>query len=339
MWLHGFVLIDNQIPFQQATPMSQPTISVIMPCFNGEPHLELSTGSVRAQTFADWELIVVDDGSTDGSWAMLQRLAAEDHRLRVFRQDNTGPATARNRGLREARGEFIAFLDSDDTWNPLFMEKMLTALETTPGADLAYCGWQNLGLPGGRGIPFVPPEYEGPGKLDALLENCRWPIHGALTRAATIREEGGFDDTLTSCMDFDLWLKIGSAHGITRVSEVLAFYHHHEGEQITKNPLRLALNHLRVQENFVNDYPRRLTTLPVVERRSLIYGELLRRGYESYWRRDLKTARAIFRRVMRAGYGKPKDWLYMLPALLPIQLHTALLGKRDSAAHSTQGPR
>lgn len=312
--------------------MTQPVISVVMPCYNGERHLGLSTGSVRAQTFQDWELIIVDDGSRDGSWDLLQRLAREEPRLRPCRQDNAGPATARNRGLKEARGEFIAFLDADDTWEPRFMERMLAALVARPDADLAYCGWRNLGLPGGRGDPFVPPEYEGPGKVGALLENCRWPIHGALTRAAAIRDEGGFDDSLSSCMDFDLWLKIGSARTIVRVPEVLAYYHHHEGEQITKNPLRLAMNHLRVQENFTREHAPRLAGLPARVRRRLVYGELLRRGYESYWRRDLKTARTIFRRVMGAGYGGPKDWLYMLPALLPEGLHTALLGRRDAAS-------
>ncbi len=299
--------------------------SIIMPCYNAAAHLPQSVGSVLAQTRSGWELIIVDDGSTDASWQELQRLAATDSRIRVFRQPNTGAAAARNRALMNAHGVYTAFLDADDTWHPEFLEAMETALDSEPSAGMAYCGWQNIGLGLGRDDPFVPPEYENNGKTESLLEGCRWPIHAALARTRLIHDCGCFDESLSSCMDFDLWLRLGTIHRLIRVPKVLAFYHHHSGEQITKNRARLALNHWRAQQKYLRSNPLIRAKLGNALIRVLTDGEMLKRGYESYWSRDLGAARQIFRAVMRRGYGRARDWKYMLPALLPLSLHQALI--------------
>lgn len=317
----------------------RPRVSIVMPCYNAAPHLATSVGSVAAQTEGDWELIVVDDGSRDDSWPVLQGLAANDPRIRVFRQDNAGAAAARNRALSEARGEFIAFLDADDTWHPEFLAAMLAALQDQGGQALAYCGWQNLGLGGDRDRPFVPPDYEGEDKAESLLGGCRWPIHGVLVPAVAIQEAGGFDQNLSSCMDYDLWLRIGCELRLVRVPRVLAYYHHHAGEQITKNRARVAINHWRAQQKFLRANPGLAARLGTARIHTLTTGELLRRGYESYWKRDLPAARKIFRLVMKERYGQPADWKYMLPALLPEAWHRRLIGAlAGSAAHTRNNP-
>lgn len=307
-----------------------PTISIIMPCYNEAKHVERSILSVQAQTRGDWELIVVDDGSTDGSWPLLTSLSATEPRIKLLRQQNAGAGAARNRGLGVARGRFIAFLDADDTWDPRFLEVMSAALDNNPEAGIAYCGWQNVGLPGGQGLPFIPPDYETPAKLEALLEGCRWPIHGALTRAPLIRGCGGFDETLSSCMDYDLWLRLGTEQRLQRIPAVLAFYHHHDGNQITHNRSRVALNHFRTQGKFLEHHPHVGRRLGAFRVRQLTVGELLRRGYAAYWQRDLPAARAIFRVVMKYRYGTAKDWLHMLPCLLPLCVHARVLQYIDS---------
>lgn len=302
-------------------------ISIIMPCHNGATTIVEAISSVQAQTFADWELIVVDDGSQDRSAEIAQNI--DDARIKVIVQSNQGAAGARNRGLGAASGDFIAFLDSDDAWEPVFLERMFDALEPHEDAVLAYCGWQNLGVTGGRGKPFVPPDYDPLDRSEVLLGGCRWPIHGVLVRRSALERAGGFDVTLRTSEDYDLWFRVAPQGRLVRVPEVLAYYRHHDGEQITKNRLRVALNHLRAQEKFLRQNPGEARRLGRKRVRELVVGDLLRRAYVSYWERDLPTARVLFRKVMRAGYGRPRDWVYMLPALLPMPWHKALLARRD----------
>jgi GT2 family glycosyltransferase len=314
----------------------EPTVSIIMPVFNAAVHLRSSIGCVRAQTFHDWELVAVDDGSTDGSWATLAQIALEEPQVRPFRQANAGAATARNRALAEARGAYIAFLDADDTWHPDFLTAMLSALDGKPPHTIAYCGWQNLGLGAGRDQPYVPPDYECDGKTEALLAACPWPIHAALVPAELIRDAGGFDPGLTSCMDYDLWLRIGNAYPLQRVPQVLAYYHHHGGEHITSDKARIALNHRRAQQKFITSNPDVRRQVGSRRLRQLTEGLLLHRGYESYWKRDLPAARRIFRAVMKRAYGTPRDWKYMLPSLLPLAAHRWLVERLATSDEAAQ---
>jgi glycosyltransferase involved in cell wall biosynthesis len=312
-----------------------PSVSIVMPCFNAERHLEKSVGSVRAQTYADWELVMVDDGSTDSTWRLLEKLAADDGRIRIFRQANAGAAAARNRALRESRGLFTAFLDADDTWDPSFLQSMVDALNANPGAGIAYCGWQNIGLGNGRDKPYVPPDYEADNKIESLLRSCPWPIHGALVRSQIITNAGHFDETMSSCMDFDLWLRLGTNHRLVRVPRVLAYYYHHGDGQITGNRARIALNHWRAQRKFLRANPSLRDKLGARRIAQLTSGELLYRGYSSYWARDLPAARKIFRVVMQQGYGSLKDWKYMLAALLPEAWHRKLIFSREKAKEAS----
>ncbi len=305
------------------------TTSIVMPCYNAADHLRTSIGSLQAQTRTDWELIVVDDGSSDASWSTLQEIAARDARIRIFQQPNSGAAAARNRALREVRGVYTAFLDADDTWHPDFLAEMTQTLDQRQDAGLAYCGWQNIGLGEGRDAPFVPPDYENDTKIESLLGGCRWPIHGALVRSVIIEQANGFDETLSSCMDYDLWLRIGTTHTLVRVPRVLAYYHHHGGEQITRNRARIALNHWRAQGKYLHANPSIASKLDQQRVRQLTMGELLQRGYACYWERDLAAARTIFREVMKHGYGTLRDWKYMLPSWLPLSLHRWLIEKHD----------
>lgn len=118
-----------------------PKISVIMPAYNMEQYIETAIRSVMVQTFADWELLVLDDRSRDRTCAIVESLAAEDDRIRLIRmENNSGVAKVRNRGFELSRGEFIALLDSDDTWLPKKLETQLARLGES-GADFTYCSY------------------------------------------------------------------------------------------------------------------------------------------------------------------------------------------------------
>jgi len=307
-----------------------------MPCYNAAAHLPTSVGSVLAQTFSGWELITIDDGSSDSTLAWLK--SQTDARIRTFSQANQGVSAARNAGLAMAHGRYVAFLDADDTWTPDFLATMLAALETVPAAVLAYCGWQNLGLPGGRGEPFIPPDYENADKAETLFAGCRWPIHAALVKRDAILATNGFDPELKNAEDYALWLKIASTAPIVRVPEVLAFYHFHGGTQASNDHARAALQHWQAQRQYLQAHPAFSDALGAVRLRELTTGELLQRGYDCYWQRKLPAARRIFRAVMKQGYGTLTDWKYMLPAWLPESWHRWLIGRRDRERHLPDGP-
>lgn len=301
-----------------------PVVSVIMPCYNAEAFLPASIGSVLAQTLSNWELIAVDDGSRDGTLDWLR--SQSDPRIRVLTQENGGVSAARNAGLGLARAPLVAFLDADDTWNDEFLLSMVGALENQPAAALAYCGWQNLGISGPRGQPFIPPDYETTDKVVNLFTGCRWPIHAALVKRDAVLAAGGFDPQLKNAEDYALWLEIARRAPIVRVPRVLAFYHFHGGHQASGHRARAALHLLAAQRDFLRRHPGFSHRLGWRGRRRIMYGGLLRQAYDCYWKRDLSAARALFRRTMAAGYGRLSDWKYMLPALLPLGLHNLLLG-------------
>lgn len=301
--------------------MNPSTVSIIIPCYNGERFLAEAIAAALAQSYPQCEVIVVDDGSSDGSADIMQEYAG---RIHIVRQTNAGLPAARNAGIRVSRGGYLAFLDADDYWRHDFIENMVQALETS-GAAIAYCGWQNVGLPGERGAPFVPPDYEQPDKLEKMVGGVRWPVHAALVRRDVIACVGGFDPKWTSCEDFAFWIRVATRHALVRVPEVLAFYRHH-GNQMTNNRSLIAHNHWKVQREFLREHPEVIRQLGKRRIRELTHGEMLRKGYECYWQRDLEAARAIFRSVMKTGYGTLKDWKYMLPSLLPLALHRRLVG-------------
>jgi GT2 family glycosyltransferase len=313
-----------------------PVISIIMPCYNAAAHLPASVGSVLAQTCSDWELITVDDGSSDATLAWLQ--SQTDARIRTCSQTNQGVSAARNVGLAMAHGRYVAFLDADDTWEADFLDSMLAALEASPAAVLAYCGWQNLGLQDGRGEPFVPPDYENADKVETLFAGCRWPIHAVLVKREAVLAANGFDPTLKNAEDYALWLNVATTAPIVRVPKVLAFYHFHDGAQASNDHARAALQHWQAQQRYLAAHPALQDTLGAVRIRALTSGELLKRGYACYWQRNLPAARRIFRAVMKQGYGTLGDWKYMLPACLPESWHRWLIGRRDRETHLSDGP-
>ncbi len=310
---------------------SVPTrISVIMPCYNAAAFVEEAVNSVMNQTYADAELIVVDDGSTDGSVDILHQLTAQyPQRLSLLFQDRKGPYPARNLGLQHARGWYIAFLDADDYWTPSALEKLAIALDTHQ-ADIAYCGWQNVGS-GIHGIePYIPPDYSQMDVAEEFLRSCPWPIHAALVRREAINAVKGFSERCFSAMDYDLWLRLyAHTQKIVRVPEVMAFYRWHDKGQISKTKWKQVLNALQVRRDFVAQHPERVAHLSESKVHELSDGFLLREAYRAYWQRNLLDAQKLFRYALIQGLWKTNDLKYLIPALLPSALFQWLVSIAD----------
>jgi glycosyltransferase involved in cell wall biosynthesis len=172
-----------------------PAVSVIVPAHNAGGYLARTLRSVAAQTLADLELIVVDDGSTDDTLAVARACARDDHRIRVVSQAQAGVAAARNRALSEARGAYVANIDADDLWRPTFLERCVGALESRgPGAPFAFARSQWIDRDD-RVLPQEPIRL--PAELDyreLLLRNPIGNGSAAVMRTAAVRECGGYDE-------------------------------------------------------------------------------------------------------------------------------------------------
>lgn len=315
--------------------MYRDQITVIMPCYNSATFIEEAVNSVMNQTYPDVELIVVDDGSTDESPSILQVLATRyAPRIQLLFQNRQGPHHARNLALRQAQGGYVAFLDADDYWRPDALEKLAAALNTQQ-ADIAYCGWQNVGEGAPGTEPYIPPDYSQIDTAEEFLRSCPWPIHAALVRREAIDAVGGLSERCFTAMDYDLWLRLyAHTQKIVRVPEVMAFYRWHDKGQISKTKWIQVLDAVRVRQDFVAQHPEHVAHLSKKRINELIGGTLLLEAYRAYWKRNLLDAQKLFRHAFFNGYWKASSLKYMLLALLPKAAFTFLVHAADRLKES-----
>jgi O-antigen biosynthesis protein len=225
----------------------RPIVSVIIPTFNRAHLLSRAVGSVLRQTFPFWELILVDDGSTDDTPEIVQQ--CEDPRIHYVRLlVNQGVSAARNRGMREARGEFIAFLDSDDEWMDEKLRLQVQLFRSAPeDVGLTYTGVENVYGNGDRQIH--EPTARGDLYADLLLRNV---LHGGgsgvMIRRTVVDAVGQFDEALPAIEDYDYWLRIARQFRIDFVPDPLVRYHQSVGAEPRKS--MEADNNLRARESF-----------------------------------------------------------------------------------------
>lgn len=204
--------------------------SVIIPLYNKAPYIRKALESVLAQTYADYELIIIDDGSTDGSAeiaeAILQDPASRLSPLafRLLKQPNAGVSAARNNGVAQASGDYIAFLDADDWWEPMYLEKMAQLIDDYPEAGLYACNYVYY-KPGKTHVALnIPTGYINYPK--AYYESGVMPVTSitALMPRAVFEEMGGFPVGIKLGEDFLLWAKTALHYLVAFCEEPLAYY-------------------------------------------------------------------------------------------------------------------
>lgn len=307
-------------------------MTVVMPCFNAAEHVLASIGSLQAQSLAAWLLIAVDDGSSDDTAAVINAIG--DPRIRLIRQANAGVSAARNRALAELQTPYVAFLDSDDTWAPTFLQEMLGALAPHPDAVVAYCGWEDVHQPPRQCLAHDPPDYEAAiDKFGALLQRCPWVIHAALARSAAVLAAGGFDQRFSVAEDYLMWLRIATAGRLIKVPQLLAFYHHDSARpQATGNILRVVRQTRAALRAFLDEQPAVRQRLGRHREREVLYRQGLTCAYDALWSRDLESAQALWRDCLRGAFVNLRDLKYALPAVLPTPLYRRLMRARDARA-------
>jgi glycosyltransferase involved in cell wall biosynthesis len=301
-------------------------ISIVMPCYNAAPYVQEAIDSVLGQRYPQVELVVVDDGSTDGSTEILQRLAT-DHpeRITLVYQNRGGPFVARNQALAHANGNFIAFLDADDTWHPDALLLMHAALEDAP-ADVAWCGWQAIGPAATDHQPNIPPDLDTGEAVSHFLEHGPWPLNGMLIRRPLIDELRGFSERAPTAMDYDLWLRLLARQPkLARVPDVLANYRRYPRGDAHIPHWRQVFDAVAVRRDFAQHHPERLTRLSPARLNEVIYAPLLQEAYRCHWRNDTESARRLFRRAFRKADWKVGDLKHLLASLLPAPLYRNLV--------------
>ena len=229
----------------------KPTISVVMPSFNCLQYLPRALSSIYIQQCDDLEILVADDASTDGSWDWLQEQAAGQPQLRPIRTEGVGPAVARNRCIAEARGEYAAFLDADDSWCPHKLATQLAFHREHPevvfsftdyrcispqGEDLggSFDYWQKFGRIAGK--------HSGYRLLDAapavLFAENPVGTSSVMARRDALQDAKGFDSALPSAEDWDLWLRLARDHRMVKLrgDGVLYRQHARQGHQVFREP-------------------------------------------------------------------------------------------------------
>jgi glycosyltransferase involved in cell wall biosynthesis len=203
-------------------------ISVIIPTHNSAAYLSEAICGVLGQTFQDFELIVVDDGSTDNTQEVVGLFG---ERIRYISQDRAGPSTARNHGILESSGDLIAFLDADDVWLPTKLAKQVDFLKQHPEAVLVYTDYNRSSEPGSsnesRLKVFKPRTAED--SFHQLLDENFIATSSVMVRREALANSGLFDPGLRGSEDFDLWLRLARTGRFAFLDEVLVFARQHSG--------------------------------------------------------------------------------------------------------------
>lgn len=213
-----------------------PKVSIIIPAYNCASFIDRTVKSVQRQTVNDWELLIVDDGSTDGSRSVIESLAKKDVRVRYIYQENSGaPARPKNVGIKLAKGEYVAFLDHDDEWLPEKLEKQLGLFKSSsvPNLGLVSSNALIVNLADGTNLEHCMPKLED--YCAALLErNYIFCSSGVLVKRIVFEEVGLHDEAFKQGDDWDMWLRISCHYGFDFVYEPLYKFNRHP-KTVTSN--------------------------------------------------------------------------------------------------------
>jgi glycosyltransferase involved in cell wall biosynthesis len=228
-------------------------VSVVIPTYNRRQFIVAAIESVLAQTYQPLEIIVADDGSTDGTAEELRRFGK---RVRYLAQPNRSASAARNLGIRAAAGEYIALLDSDDLWAPAKIEKQVALLERHPEVGVIYCQGHTLYMASGESHPLrYEPELRGDLRRRLLFGNCvTGSASAVLIRSACFEKVGFFDETLRSAEDWEMWIRISRHFQFDSVPEPLVTIRSH-GSNKSKKIETIFAHQLKIVESALRDDP------------------------------------------------------------------------------------
>ena len=256
----------------QITEKLKPRVSINIITYNRADFIVEAIESVLAQNFTDWELIIVDDGSTDNTEKVIEKYLSDD-RIHYFKNaKNLGICASRNRALNESHGEYVAILDSDDLWaNPNKLQNQADFLDNHPDYVLVGTGIIVVNQKNQELKRYLNPESDKAIKSQMLAKNP-FAHSSVLYRRAVAQSAGGYHPTLSAIEDYDLWLKLGQAGKLHNLPSYDLIYRQHPANASVVDRLRLMKENLNLVKKYRPFYPnfyyawfRRLARLKLVE--------------------------------------------------------------------------
>jgi glycosyltransferase involved in cell wall biosynthesis len=231
---------------------NMPKVSVVIPVYNAMRYLPETLDSVLAQTFTDFEILIINDGSTDNiiEWA----IKITDPRVEIISQVNQGVSIARNTGIHNAQGEYIAFLDADDLWKPTKLEKQVSCLDRSPEVGLVYT-WTLLINEIGEPISIkYTSNHEGNIWQHILIGDIVCSGSSAMVRKSCFEKSGEFDPALSSAADFDMWTRIAQYYNFSVIKDFLLLYR--------RTSSSMSRNSLKMIQDLQLTYEKRFQSAP-----------------------------------------------------------------------------
>ncbi|MCK5831203.1 MAG: glycosyltransferase [Methylococcales bacterium] len=258
-------------------------MSIIIPTFNRRTLLERALKSVYKQTFSDFEVIVVDDGSTDNTDKMIKDLFPK---VRYLSQTNTGVSSARNKGIDVALGEWIAFLDSDDEWLPLKLENQISLLKSKP--DYKICHTEEQWVRDGQKVNQMKKHKKTGGWIfPQCLPLCAMSPSSIIIHNSIFSELGYFDTTLPACEDYDMWLRITAQHPVLYIDEPQIIKYGGHDDQLSKkhwgmDKYRIIALQKIILSNTLTEQNKQKATSTLLKKCTIFLKGALKRGKQDH---------------------------------------------------------
>jgi glycosyltransferase involved in cell wall biosynthesis len=235
------------------TTRNDPLVSVVIAAFNMGQYLPLAVSSVLNQSYRNFEVIIVDDGSTDTTREAMTKFE-DDPKIKLFHQSNQGQASAKNRGIMEASGDFIAFLDADDLWMPNKLERQLPCFDISKDVGVVYTNVSTIDEEGS--IISTPNMKYYSGKISGrlLVDNFVTGM-ASIVRRECFNTVGLFDETFPMGIDYDLWLRISVKYEFFYLDEVTYLYRQWAGQMSHNYKKRLEYA-IKIMNSFLERHPK-----------------------------------------------------------------------------------